>query len=373
MPKILRKLLKSLLAIFAVCFLGLVFSPLVSLVLPEKLTNRTYYRLLYKVIADKETTGCKNEEEKTLKIFHYVVDHTFLQGVPQKAKPAESLIYGEAYCDYQARVLNALLGAAGINGRYIVLFDKTGISPHTSAEVFLAGKWRVFDSSLNIIFQDKAGNRLSLEELSANPDLIFEQKKLIAWKDYAPEDYETKSSGLKSMFPLVSQPLRSIPVNSQAHILDRIADLYFRLFKYPFFDFYQNVYLTLKKPFAPEDFRLFFKARNYHLAYRYSLALKHYDSLIAKYPESKYTEDAVFFRGILYFDHQEYSKAIEALNLFTDKDSKFSSKWKNAAYFYLGRIHEQEGRHEESLNVYQHADVLKLSAEVMEEINQRRQ
>lgn len=368
----MNKLLKVILYIFIIILLSLLLSPFISLILPEKLTNRTYFRLLYHVIADKEIADVISKEEKARKIFEYVVDHTFLQGIPYECKPAQSLMYGEAYCDFQARVLNALLGAVGIKSRYIVLFDRTGISPHTTAEVFLDGKWRVFDPSLNIIFQDKQGNKLTLEDLSANPKTIYQQEKLVAWKDYDPGDYQAKVVWLVRMFPLPSPPERSTPVVFQAHLFDRIADTYYKVFKQPFFNSYQDLYLFFKKRFAKDDFRTFFKARNYHLAYRQALALEYYNRLLEKHPESEYAQDVFFFRGMLYFERKDLANAKDVFNFIISEKYPYSSKWKMAAYYYLGKIYGLEGKQEESLNVYQHADALKLSAKVMQDLSQRR-
>lgn len=277
-------------------------------------------------------------------------------------------MYGEAYCDFQARVLNALLGANGIKSRYIVLFDKSGISPHTTSEVFLGGKWCVLDVSLNIIFQDETGNKLTLEDLSANPDLIFQQRKLVAWKDYDLQDYHGIYAWQTRMFPLPMPAERSIPVVLQAHIFDRIADTYYKILKTPFFNSYQDLYLWLKKRFAKDDFRLFFKARNYHLAYRYAPALKCYHKLLDKYPQSVYAQDVVFFCGILYFDLQDFSKSEEFFKLIIDK---YSPKWQGAAYYYLGRIYSLTGNSEASFAAYRKADINKLSVETLEELNRR--
>ncbi len=361
------KIVRIFLVLFiAVTFLGLLFSPFVSLLLPEKLTNRTYYRLLYHVIADRETASCVSDEEKARRIFEYVVNHTFLQGVPYECKPAQSLMFGEAYCDFQARVLNALLGAVGIKSRYIVLFDKSGISPHTTSEIFLDGKWCVFDTSINIIFQDNAGNKLTLEDLSANPDLIYQQKKFIALKDYEPQDYEAKAAWIARIFPLPMPPERSTPVIFQLHIFDRITDTYYKIFKTPFFNFYQDLYLRLKKRLAKADLRLFFKARNYHLAYRYAQALKCYNELLDKHPQSEYAQDTVFYCGMFYFDLKDFTGSAKFFKLIIDR---YSPKWRNAAYYYLGGIYSAMGNKEASFLAYSNVDTLKLSSDILEELN----
>lgn len=362
----MNKHLKIPVCIIIIIFLLLMLSPFISLVLPGKLTNRTYYRLIYHVIVDKETLGCHTDEAKALKLLQYVSNHEFAQNTPYECKPAESLIYGEAYCDFQARTLNALLGIAGVPCRYAMLLDKDGISPHTVNEVFLDKKWCVFATLMNIVFRDNSGNMVSLEELSGNPDLIFNNKKLIALKEHNKPEYDERVAWYSRMFPMPASPRRSTPIIYQSHIFDYIVDAYFKIFKYNFFNLYQDLYLKLNKNQAKEkDSSLFFMARNYHLCYRYALALKYYEALLKEYPQSKYIEDAVFFCGMLYFDIKNFHKAIEFFNLVLD----IYPKWKYFAYYYLGRTYNFMGNNQASLAAYNNIDISKLSVEILEELN----
>jgi len=343
----------------------LLLSPFISLLLPEKYTNRTYYRLLYRVIVDKETSICAADEEKALKLFQYVVDHEFHQGVPYKCKPAESLIYGEAYCDFKARTLNSLLGIARIPSRYAMLIanDNPELSCHTLNEVFLKNKWCVFDTSINIIFKDARGNYLSLEDMSRDFNLISNEKKFAALKAFNKGAYDSFDTWFHRMFPIIHQPQRSTPTMYQEHIFDHIADTYFKVFKYHFFNGYQDVYLKAKKRYAGQkDFRIFFMARNYHLSYRYALALKYYNILLKTYPDSKYTQDAVFFCGMLYFDIKDYRRSIDYFKLCTDK----YSKWGNAAYYYLGMVYESMGDRDSAFKAYANTNEFVLPANIIE-------
>ncbi len=362
----MNKYLKIALIIFLIILSVIILSPPIALLLPEKLASRTYNRFLYHVIVDRETADCKNEECGVLSLFQYVVDHQFLQGVPYKCKPVESLIYSEAWCDFQARTLNALLAVAGIRSRYAMLLDKDGNSPHTLNEVFLNGKWCIFDTAFNLIPNDASGNRLSLRDLSDNPDLIEYTKKLIALKTYDNAGYNSYIGFCHQVFPIPSEPRRSIPLIYQDHIFDYVVDTYFRLFKYKFFNIYQDLYLNLKKSkLIPEDFRLFYRARNYHLSYRWNLADKLYNIILKKYPEAKFKQDTIFFLGMLYFDKKDFSRAIGFLKL------ALSSKWKDAAYYYLGRSYEYIGNREAALEAYSNLDMHKLSTQILEELNTR--
>lgn len=363
----MNKYLKIILFIFIIILSSVLFSPLISLILPEKLTNHIYYRLVYHVIVDRETSGCHNDEEKALGLFKYVVDHEYAQGIPYKCKPMESLIYAEAYCDFQARTLNALLGIVGIPSRYAMLLDKDGISPHTLNEVFLDRKWCVFDTLTNNIFRDSQGNMLSLEEISDHPELIYNDHRMLILKEYNKDEYNNFGVWFSRMFPMPALPRRSIPTMFQSHIFDYISDAYFKVFGYNFFNFYQDIYLKFKKNYSDQDdFRLFFMARNYHLSYRRDLAGKFYNALLKEYPQSKYIEDTIFFSGILYFEERNFSKSVEFLKVILDK---YSQKWRNAAYYYLGQAYDFMGNKEESLKAYHNSDVFRLPMQVIEELN----
>ncbi|MEK6727932.1 MAG: tetratricopeptide repeat protein [Candidatus Omnitrophota bacterium] len=366
----MNKYLKLIFIALIVIFSLLLLSPFISLILPQKLTNRTYFRLLYHAIVDKETSGVFTEDEKVLNLFNYVVSHEFAQGTPYKCKPAESLIYAEAYCDFQARTLNALLGIAGIKSRYAMLLDKDGISPHTLNEVFIDGKWCVFDTTMNIIFTDDKGNKVTLEQMSADPGLIVNNKKLIALKGYRIEEYENLLNLYSRMFPLPVQPRRSTPNVYQVHIFDRISDLYFKVFKYNFFNFYQDLYLKLKTVnFTKEDARLFFLARNYHLAYRMNLAQNYYNRLLEKYPNSILAEDAIFFYGMFNFKNKNYNKAADFFNIIL---ARYPGKWKSASYYYLGMFYKQTADKKEGFSAFYNTDINKLDAEEIEEYNKNK-
>ncbi len=366
----MNKFLKFILIIAGIIAPTMLLSPVISLFLPEKFTNHSYYRLLYQVIVDKETKGCATKEEKILNLFSYVVDHEFHQGVPYKCKPAESLIYGEAYCDFKARTLNSLLGIADIQSRYAMLIanDNPELSCHTLNEVFLNNKWCVFDTSINIIFKDAQGRNIALEDMSGDFSLITNERKFAALKAWRKDAYNGLEAWFRRMFPIIHEPNRSTPTLLQKHIFDDTCDLYFKVFRYAFFNAYQDAYLKLKKNYSgQEPFRLFFIARNYHLGYRYDLALKYYNELLRSYPDSKYSEDAVFFCGVLYYDIKDYPRAESFFKLCTDK----YSKWKNAGYYYLGRTYASVGDEDSAFRAYSKVSDLLLPAESIAGLKER--
>ena len=357
----MKKVLYFSLFLFIFCIL---FSPFLSFAFPDKFRDHVYFRLAYNVIVNNEIQGVMNKSEKFQKIFDYVVNHEFAQGNPYKCKPFESLVFAEAYCDFQARTLNVLLAAAGIKSRYAILLDENGISPHTLNEVFLDGKWCAVDTSSNIILKDYQGKALPLEELTNNPNLILNDVKLATLREYNNVYYESLRDWYLQVFSSRAHPIRSKPDIQKTHIIDWISDIYYGIFKDKFLNLYQDIYLKLKdRKLVNDDFKLFYLARNYHLFGRADLALRYYSELLTMFPDSIYGKDALFFIGMFYFEmKKDYGKAIYYFKMTIDKDS---GKWGKSAYYYLGKAYSQIGNHRASISAYNNANIARLSQDIL--------
>jgi len=224
----------------------------------------------------------------------------------------------------------------------------------------------VFDVTMNIIFKDKNGNCLTLEEISENPLIIQNQKKMLALEDYRPGASQKYISWYGSMLPMRQAPERSTPVIYQSHLVDWIVDAYYKIFKRNLFYAYQDLYLKIKKTEQPEDFRLFFAGRNYHLGYRLTRAERKYIELLEKFPDSEYADDAIFFIGMLYFEKGDYGQAIDYL---TRVSAGKSSQWGIPVYYYLGRSYGLLGDTAESLKAYRNMAVIhQLTPEILKMI-----
>lgn len=356
----MHKYLKFICFFLIIAAILILLSPAISLFLPYSLRYHAYQRLIFNTIIAHETKGYMADYEKSLSLFNYVVNNEFLQGTPRSCKPLDSLIYAEAYCDFQARTLNLLLGIAGIPSRYAMLLDKKGISPHTLNEVFLDNKWCVFDTALNIVFVDFRGGRYSLDDLTAQPELLDKIEKISALKQYSGMEYKDIIALYRRVLPLVNEPRRSTPILKQSHIFDRLMDLYFKIFGNKFVYIYQNLYIrsALKHYKGGSDSVLFYKARNYHLAYRTDLALQSYMTVLKEFPKSEYYEDALFFLGKLYYDNKNYQGAIKTLRLITDK--KYVEWYRSASYF-LWQSYDIIGDASNSHKVYIDTGLEKIS------------
>lgn len=344
-------------------FLCIMISPFISLLLPDRFRDHVYYRLGYNVIAYNEIQGITNTRKKMQKIFDYVVNHEFARGNPYKCKPFESLLFAEAYCDFQSRTLNALLSAAGINSRYAMLLDKNLVSPHTLNEVLLDGQWLTVDTTTNFIFEDSQGKAIPLEKLINNFNYVFNNVKFSILKEYNNEYNENLRDWYSEILSSRSHPVYSIPDKKRVHIFDRINDFYFLIFKDKYSNFHQDIYLKFKTNIKKHDLKLFYYARNYHLFAREGLALRKYNELLSGFPDSAYAKDALFFMGLLYFEiKKDYDNAIY---YFKRAVGESPEKWGRASFYYLGKAYAEIGNYNESVSAYDKSNVTRISPDVL--------
>jgi hypothetical protein len=78
------------------------------------------------------------------------------------SSPERAIKAGGGYCDQHSVILQGLLLRAGIPSRIVTL------SGHVLNEVQLGGRWRVVDSTFDVMFDR------SIEELSRTPDAVFQ-------------------------------------------------------------------------------------------------------------------------------------------------------------------------------------------------------
>ncbi len=292
--------------------------PVISLFLPQEFRDHLYRQLSNRVIADRETAGLTSKEEIAFKLFDFTHNHMFLpkNSTPYPGKPLDYLINGVGWCDYEAKVFNVLLSKKGIPSRYAMLMDKDGVSRHTISEVYLNNRWCVFDPIEYTYFKLANGEYATLDDLSQNPQLIFEHSKLKNLEANNKNAYKACKDWYLSMFPLPMPPERSKVFTNRITIFDKVFDLYVFLFGKAFTNIYQDIYLSKKLLFFKEpDYRLFYAARNYKFYGRRELAINAYTSLLKEFPNSKYCDDSLFFLALLYIDiDRNPDKAISILN-----------------------------------------------------------
>lgn len=294
-----------LIIIVTIIFFLFCFSPFISLLSSKKYRNRAYIDLTYRVIADKETEFARSKEDIILKLFDYANKHIF---VPDRSAPGEAnlldyLVTGVGWCDHQANVFNKLLSKKDIPARYVYLKDKEGISPHTVSEVYFNNRWVIFDPQNYLYFKLDNGNYATLNDLSQRPQIILSHVKLKSLEATEKDAYEGLKAFWQKLFPLPMEPGRSVPWTKKNNIFTKILDLYATCFGKRFINAYQGIYLRFTLASVKQiDYKLFFTARNYQIYYRRDFAIDRYMSLIKNYPESKYSDDSLFFLALLYID-----------------------------------------------------------------------
>lgn len=342
----MKKLSFILTSLILISFL---FSPFISLLLPDSLRDHAYRKIIMHVIAIEETRGLKSKTEIAKRLFYYTAKNTLLN--PNGILPYEETILGYlenglVFCDYEADILAMLCAHKGIHARYCMLKDKDGISPHTLTEILLDGKWRVFDPAEVCYYTTKSGELATIEDLSKAPNLILQNKRWQKIKEISPEEYNNKASYYKRMFPVPYEPQRSSSKIKRITPFDRVGFIYYSLFGKKFLRIYQDLYLNLKTRNMDREEKLYRLARDYHLVHRSEEAILGYNNFVKLYPEGLYSNRVVLFLAFVYMDQKnDYPKAIENLLILVNRPENIYEKY---ALYYIGKCDELLGRHKEA-------------------------
>ncbi len=293
----------SLLALLTVTLL----LPFRTLWLSEDERQRAYLEVMYRVIADRETQEVTPEEGIVLRLFDFVYENTYLvgDGKPENLDLLYYLVTGKAWCDQQVYVFEKLLSKKQIRARHVFLKDKDGISPHTVSEVWLGGRWAVFDLQNHLYFRKADGTFATLEELSEHPEMILQHPRMRELAARNRAAYDAMAKMFDRMFPLPMPPERLEHPLVQSPLPPWLArvDWYAHWFGRAFAATYQDLYLRTEiPPGEPDDAKLLFQGRNDQLFFRRDAALKEYRALLVGYPRSQYADDALLFRALLFRD-----------------------------------------------------------------------
>lgn len=120
----------------------------------------------YRSTADKLLAGQRNwsDFDKIMKFMEHIT--YFSVGIPTQNKPEHVLLEKIGACGDFSNVLVALAAVSGIKGRVITLANYPERLGHVVTEIFIDGKWRLFDPTYGLYFKDsKTGDIMSFEEL----------------------------------------------------------------------------------------------------------------------------------------------------------------------------------------------------------------
>ncbi|MFA5199365.1 MAG: tetratricopeptide repeat protein [Candidatus Omnitrophota bacterium] len=330
-----------LLALLVIFFLFLPF----ILFLNKKAAYYSYKEVVYKTVINN-LIGQEKDQKKIclllLDYFHYEL-LTPYEEAPIDKDVYSDLIRGIAWCDQRSWGLGTFLGKLGINNRIVSTRNPKGISNHTILEVFIDGKWTLFDPMYGFVLKDDTGELASYEDVCAKPYLYYLSPSMMMLKEINYDKYqEIKDYFTDNIFhnhpsgPIFhSDP--TLNKDFKRRIISKVLNSYIYLFGNKFSYFYQDIYL---KYFSPSDKRtsMFFKARNYDIFNRRQLAIGMYKTYLDNYPKDTNLEDALFFLGILHNKASDFQASISTLQILLRDYPK--TKWRRLARYYLGYDYE---------------------------------
>lgn len=250
--------------------------------------HRAYDEVLYAVVAQRVTAGATTDAERVDRLVRYVFQNVH---TPQDTlldddrPPAETLLGGYGFCDQQVRLFMALAHKVGLTTREVFLLDTVrGTSPHTVAEVWEASRWAFVDVYYDYIPTRTDGSPATLDDLVARSDPIIRLSGL------SPSVY-------KNVRVQLDTPANPLAALLWQHVPGQLAqwaqDVYLRLT--PRTIPVPGGWSTLTEP----DQRLYWQARNHRLFGRNQVAVAEYRSLLQRYPQSRYANDARFDLALL--------------------------------------------------------------------------
>ncbi|NQT06182.1 MAG: hypothetical protein HQ575_01430 [Candidatus Omnitrophica bacterium] len=318
--------------LFIVILLFLIASllPFGTLLGPKVLRDYINRELAHKVIAEKVTQGAKSDEEKAIRLFDYLCTHIFKVSNVYAVNefPLNDILRGSAYCDQQANTLLWLARKAGIKGRLIFLRGYDEASHHSVCDLYIDGKYRIFDPYYAIIFYDNDGAIATFEDIQKRDKAIrsdaFEAMQL--YSGYNPANYYR-----------LYEPTYRPTINTKdikRILASEFISLYYDLFGDVFVILFQESYFRLW------DIRPFFRGRLKHMAFRLDEAIADYTIAISDAKSSDLIRsEAAFYRAQAIWDKGDYNRAILEFNKFSKEHPR--SRWDVAAQFYLGNSYER--------------------------------
>jgi len=315
----------------------------------------TYWTVINKVVGKE-----KNPEKICILLLAYLHDNLFK---PSNTEIVDKDVYndlirGVAWCDQRSWALGTFLGMLGIDNRMVMTRNPEGASNHTVLEAFIDKKWRFFDPTYGIVVRGNGG-LLSYEDICRDPSLFFLHPDMVALRKLNYPKYAiVKDYFTRNIFHL-GQEGPAIWLNPRGkrdpvhNFISAIVRFYIRTFGDKFSYVFQDVYLNYLSPVRQRDKLAYFRARNYDLYSRNKLAIDLYDYIIAKYPDSPFLENTLFFKGFLYHRSGDFEKSIDSLSLLLKKIP--ATKWQRISCYLLGYDYELLNKITPARDYYQYS------------------
>jgi len=371
MPRYIRidetSLFRSKVFLVFIFLASVLFSlPYLLIFSPQNVQAYAYRESSYAYIAHKETEGLSDPADILLELFDYVSFNLTVSAYYRVVdeNPLNDLVRGVAWCDQQAFVLMTLLDKKNLSSR------ERDVRGHTIAEVLIDEEWNLVDPMFGVIFHRKEDKRLAtLQDLVASDGAAVVSGKIEASRVYNPQwlgDYVKLYTPTEGRWENgIGPPLREWhPKGRIRSSIDLIIDTARRIYGERYIFWYQDRYLQTKDDLAdpgqkwfrhylekPNDqaYRTYYKARNYHLYGRYALALRYYDTVITAFPESSWSAESRYYKGVAYLEQGRYQQAIDQ---FTKVIANPDGPRLIEAFHKLGLVYEKLGDTDEAIKYY---------------------
>jgi TolA-binding protein len=353
--------------VLAVVVLAGLAAPFAAIAASSRLREYVYKELTYRMLAHRVTDSMNDPAKITVALNTFVDDALYPAGGPVlDTHSLNDLVRGIGWCDQDAWLLATLLAARDVPGRLVFLNSDSDGLAHTMAEVFIDGKWRLFDPLYGLVFRTPSGELATLEEVANTPKLVTDHPKLRALPDaaqrhavgfllgriitaktgpphrWAPMTENKRSSRARA---LVQDALDAAWALGGSWGAARVQDLYLSLLPDTMDALDRNAQGSRPIPITvDEDPALFVyvRARHYHLYERVDRAERAYRELIAAYPSSPYAEYAAYFLGLLELRLRNDTRAgIGQLEAFLRRYPE--SAWLSRAQEALGDAYARAG------------------------------
>jgi hypothetical protein len=290
--------------------------------------HRLYRAMLYPVVARRMTASATSLDQALDQLNQFVYSDV---GTPDHAPVVDDsagdiLIRGFGYCDQTDLVFTRLAAELGVNGRLLFLREADGTSPHSVAELYLDGHWRVYYTFFGFTPRRDDGSAATVGDLVRDPSLLeYSGGEAADWYRHGTPVQLVDSDG-SSLGRLLDR-LGEV-VATQPWLADRLQDLYLRL-PYPrYMDSDGQVFETYSSP----DAQLYFRARNYQLFDRDARARATYQQIVSEYPGSQSADDALYQLGLLARDDDDQPGQVIA-TLEALQSNYPATHWKDEATY----------------------------------------
>lgn len=258
--------------------------------------SHQYQRMAFQWIADRQTLGVRDPQARAIRLHAYVHERLYRPSSEKPigdVEPIEILASQRGWCDQQAAVFIQLARTLPLEGRLVFLQDGHGQSPHSMAELFLDGHWRVVDPFLGMVILNREAQLARREDLAQDPRLLTD----------LPDMRVFSASGFATDFARMAEWYRNPPAifntwsGKRQAWMDRCPIALRRFLVCAVQDLYLALCPSVMAKSGPE--RQLRRAKHYALVGRSRSAERIFQRLILQADEARVQESARFFLGRL--------------------------------------------------------------------------